>query len=160
MRTIRLLPVPVTAITGLVALAIVTGSASATAPAGTTTELVTRVTITDSYTAHVGDIKVKLNGPVDVAVVHVTFQPGGTLGWHSHTGATFVAVKSGTVTRVNADGCESGSFNAGQGFAEEPTLVHVAVNKSSEPAETYVTFIVPVGAPLRIDEPAPPNCTP
>jgi quercetin dioxygenase-like cupin family protein len=108
----------------------------------------------------VDGIKVKIKGPVDVAVVHVTFQPGGTLGWHSHPGATFVMVKSGTVTRVNADGCISESFSAGQGFFEEPNDVHVALNKSSEPAETYVTFVVPVGAPLRVDEPAPPNCTP
>jgi hypothetical protein len=69
-------------------------------------------------------------------------------------------VKSGTVTRVNADGCTSESFSAGQGFFEDPNAVHIALNTTSEPAETYVTFIVPVGAPLRIDEPAPPNCTP
>jgi quercetin dioxygenase-like cupin family protein len=157
---IRLLPVPVAAIAGLAALAVLSESASATTPAGTTTELVTRATITGGYTAQVEGIKIKFRGPVDVAVVHVTFQPGGTLGWHSHPGATLVAVKSGTVTRVNADGCNPENFSAGQGFAEDPTLVHVALNKSSEPAETYVTFIVPVGAPLRIDEPAPPDCTP
>jgi quercetin dioxygenase-like cupin family protein len=157
---IQLLPVPVAAIAGLATLAILSGSASATAPAGTTTELVTRATITGGYTAQVEGIKIKFKGPVDVAVVHVTFQPGGTLGWHSHLGATLVAVKSGTVTRVNAGGCDPQSFSAGQGFAEDPTLVHVALNKSSEPAETYVTFIVPVGAPLRIDEPAPPDCAP
>ena len=157
---IRLLPVPVAAIAGLATLAILSGSASATAPSGTTTELVARATITGGYTAQVGGIKIKLKGPVDVAVVHVTFQPGGTLGWHSHLGATLVAVKTGTVTRVNADSCNPESFSAGQGFAEDPTLVHVALNKGSEQAETYVTFIVPVGAPLRIDEPAPPDCTP
>jgi quercetin dioxygenase-like cupin family protein len=157
---IRLLRVPLAAIVTVVALAIITGSASATAPSGTTTELVTRATLTGGYRAHVDGIKVKIKGPVDVAVVHVTFQPGGTLGWHSHPGATFVMVKSGTVTRVNADGCISESFSAGQGFFEEPNDVHVALNKSSEPAETYVTFVVPVGAPLRVDEPAPPNCTP
>jgi quercetin dioxygenase-like cupin family protein len=38
--------------------------------------------ITGGYMAHVDGIKVKIKGPVDVAVVHVTFQPGGTLGWH------------------------------------------------------------------------------
>jgi|SRR5262245_43453173 len=156
----RSLSVPFAALASVATLAIVTGSASATSPSGTTTELVTRATITGPYTANVEGIKVKLKGPVDVAVVHVTFQPGGTLGWHSHAGATLVAVKSGTVTRVNADGCNPEDFSAGQGFAEDPTLVHVALNKTSEPAETYVTFVVPVGAPLRIDEPAPPNCTP
>ena len=157
---IRLLSVPLAAIAAVAALAIVSGSASATVPSGTTTELVARSTFTGGYQVNVDGIKVKIKGPVDVAVVHVTFQPGGTLGWHSHPGATFVIVKTGTVTRVNADGCTSGSLTAGQGFFEEPNAVHIALNKTSEPAETYVTFIVPVGAPLRIDEPAPPNCTP
>jgi quercetin dioxygenase-like cupin family protein len=157
---IRLLSVLLAAIATVAALGIVTGSASATAPSGTTTELLTRATLTGGYKVHVDGIKIKIKGPVDVAVIHVTFQPGGTLGWHSHPGATFVMVKSGTVTAVNAHGCTSKSFSAGQGFSEDPNVVHVALNKSSEPAETYVTFIVPVGAPLRIDQPAPPNCTP
>ena len=157
---IRLWSVPLAAITAVAALVVVTGSASATPPSGTTTELVARSTFTSGYAVNVDGIKVKIKGPVDVAVVHVTFQPGGTLGWHSHPGATFVMVKTGTVTRVNADGCTSENVSAGQGFFEDPNAVHVALNKTSEPAETYVTFIVPVGAPLRIDEPAPPDCTP
>jgi quercetin dioxygenase-like cupin family protein len=157
---IRLSSVPLAAVVTVAALALVAGSASATAPSGTTTELVARATLTGGYKAHVHGIKVKIKGPVDVAVVHVTFQPGGTLGWHSHPGATFVMVTSGTVTRVDARSCTSETFSAGQGFFEEPNDVHVALNKTSEPAETYVTFIVPVGAPLRVDEPAPPNCTP
>jgi quercetin dioxygenase-like cupin family protein len=157
---IRLLSVPLAAIATVAVLAIVSGSASATAPSGTTTEQVARSTFTDGYKVNVDGIKVNIKGPVDVAVVHVTLQPGGTLGWHSHLGATFVMVTSGTVTRVNADGCTSDSVSAGQGFFEQPNAVHVAENKTSAPAETYVTFIVPVGAPLRIDQPAPPNCTP
>jgi quercetin dioxygenase-like cupin family protein len=157
---IRLLSGLLAVIAAVASLAIVTGSARATAPSGTTTDLIARSTITGGYTVHVDGIKVKIKGPVDVAVVHVTFQPGGTLGWHSHPGATFVMVKSGTVTRVNADGCTHETFSAGQGFFEQPNAVHLAENKTSEPAETYVTFIVPVGAPLRVDEPAPSNCTP
>jgi hypothetical protein len=70
---IRLLRVPLAAIVTVVALAIITGSASATAPSGTTTELVARATLTGGYKAHVDGIKVKIKGPVDVAVVHVTF---------------------------------------------------------------------------------------
>jgi quercetin dioxygenase-like cupin family protein len=157
---IRRLSVPLATIATVAALAIITGSASATAPSGTTTEVVARATLTGGYKTHLHGIKVKIKGPVDVAVVHVTFQPGGTLGWHSHPGATFVMVTSGTVTRVNAKSCTSEGFSAGQGFFEDPNEVHVALNNGSEPAETYVTFVVPVGAPLRIDEPAPPNCTP
>lgn len=157
---IRRLSVSLGAITIVAVLSIITGSASATPPSGTTTELAARATLTGGYAVNVDGIKIRIKEPVDVAVIHVIFQPGGTLGWHSHPGATFVMVKSGTLTRVNADGCMSDSFGAGQGFFENPNVVHVAVNNSPEPVETYVTFVVPVGAPLRIDEPAPPNCTP
>jgi quercetin dioxygenase-like cupin family protein len=157
---IRLLSGLLVAVAAIASLAIVTGSARATAPSGTTTQLVARATFTGGYAVHVHGIKVKIKGPVDVAIVHVTFQPGGTLGWHSHPGATFVMVTSGTVTRVNAAGCTRETFGAGQGFFEQPNAVHLAENLSSAPAETYVTFIVPVGAPLRVDEPAPSNCTP
>jgi quercetin dioxygenase-like cupin family protein len=157
---IRLWSALLAAIAAVAALVIVSGSASATPPSGTTTQLVARATFTSGYKVNVDGIKVNIKGPVDVAVVHVTFQPGGTLGWHSHPGATFVMVTSGTVTRVNADGCTSENVSAGQGFFEDPNAVHVAENKTAEPAETYVTFIVPVGASLRIDEPAPPDCTP
>lgn len=156
---VRLLSVLTVAIATVAALTIVSGSANATAPSGATTQLISRATFADDYSTNVDGIKAKIKGPVDVAVIHVTIQPGGTLGWHSHPGATFVMVTSGTITRVNADGCGSEAVSAGHGFYEDPNSVHVAENRSSEPAETYVTFIVPVGSPLRIDEPAP-DCTP
>ena len=97
---------------------------------------------------------------VALAGLHAWTVDDITLGWHAHPGATLVMVTRGTVTRINAPGCTSDSFSAGQCFAEDPNVVHVAFNKGSEVAETYVAFIVPVGAPLRIDQPAPPNCTP
>jgi hypothetical protein len=49
-------------------------------------------------------------------------------------------VESGTVTRVNADGCTHETFSAGHGILEQPNAVHLAENMSSEPAETYVTL--------------------
>jgi len=66
---IRLSSVPLAAVVTVAALALVAGSASATAPSGTTTELVARATLTGGYKAHVHGIKVKIKGPVDVAVV-------------------------------------------------------------------------------------------
>ena len=69
-------------------------------------------------------------------------------------------VTRGTVTRINACGCISESFSAGQCFVEEPNVVHVAFNKGSETAKVYGTLILPVGAPTLIDEPAPANCHP
>src|SRR5215510_3237840 len=102
---VRMLSVLTVAIATVAALTIVSGSANATAPSGATTQLISRATFADDYSTNVDGIKAKIKGPVDVAVIHVTIQPGGTLGWHSHPGATFVMVTSGTITRVNADGC-------------------------------------------------------
>ena len=111
----------------------------------------------------VGEIYRVLEGevaPVDVAVVDLTFQPGATTGWHVHPGVTLVAVKRGTVTRTLAHGCKRERFQAGQAFVEEPNVVHMVRNKGTVPAETIVTFVVPVGAPPLTPEPAPAGCNP
>jgi quercetin dioxygenase-like cupin family protein len=152
--------VPFVAAAGLLSLTAVGGTAHATAPSGATTELLSRATITGTYEVHIDGIKLHLKGPVDIATVRVTLDPGGSLGWHSHPGATLVAVTSGTVTRVNAPGCTEETVSAGQGFAEEPNLVHNLLNKTTATAQTIATFIVPAGAPLRVDETAPPGCNP
>ena len=155
---------PFVAAAGLLALTVVGGTiggtAGATAPTGATTETLSRATITGTYKVHIDGINLHLKGPVDIATVRVTLAPGGSLGWHSHPGATLVAVTSGTVTRVNAPDCTEEAVSAGQGFTEEPNLVHNLLNKTTATAETIATFVVPVGAPLRVDEAAPPGCNP
>ena len=77
---------------------------------------------------------------------------------HSHPGATFVAVKSGTVTLSHGDATSrtSKSYSAGQGFLERPGDVQVNRNDGTSPVELYITFLaVPVGAGLRTDEKNP-----
>jgi quercetin dioxygenase-like cupin family protein len=146
---------------GLFAVAVLVSSAGGTPQTGVTTEVLSRGTIADSFRVRVGGIKIKVKGPVDVAVARLSFQPGGTSGWHSHPAATLAAVTKGTVTRLMAEGCTRESFSAGQGFAETgPNEVHMVRNEGSVPAETIVSFVVPVGAPLRIDQPAPADCNP
>jgi len=76
------------------------GPASATPPSASTTTLISRTMFTGGYDANLDGIKVKIEGPVDVATIQVNFQAGGTTGWHSHPGATFVQVQSGTVAPV------------------------------------------------------------
>ena len=46
-------------------------------------------------------------GPIDVATVHVTFQPGGSTGWHVHPGPALVTVKTGQLTLHRAKGCRT-----------------------------------------------------
>jgi quercetin dioxygenase-like cupin family protein len=56
--------------------------------------------------------------PIDVATVHVTFQPGGGTGWHVHPGPALVTVKTGQLTLHRAKGCTTRTFAAGQTFLE------------------------------------------
>jgi quercetin dioxygenase-like cupin family protein len=145
---------------GLLIAAALAGPARSTPPGTVTPELLARGTIADGFSIHIDGIKMKVTGPVDVAVARLTFQPGEATGWHSHPGVTLVAVKSGTVTRYLADGCRRESFQHGQGFVEQPNVVHMVRNNGKVPAETIVTFLVPVGAPPLTPEPAPAHCNP
>jgi quercetin dioxygenase-like cupin family protein len=49
------------------------------------------------------EAEIETKGLSDLHVVEVTIQPGGTLGWHSHLGPSFVIVKSGRANFYEAD---------------------------------------------------------
>jgi quercetin dioxygenase-like cupin family protein len=141
-------------------LSLTSGSANATLPSGATTELLARGTLPAGtlFNAHIHGVNLVIKGPMDLVTAHVTLAPGGSLGWHSHPGPTLVEVKTGTVARYEAQGCTRTEVSAGGAFVEEPGDVHVLRNETAQTAETIVTFIVPVGAATRIDEPQPANC--
>jgi quercetin dioxygenase-like cupin family protein len=104
--------------------------------------------------------KIKTRGVSDVHVVQVTIQPGGTLGWHSHPGLSFVIVKSGTATFYDGDdpGCSPHVFPAGATAFEPAGHVHIVRNEGSEPLVNVVVQIVPTGAPRLVSVPSPGNC--
>lgn len=138
----------------------ISGSARATPPSGSTTETLARGTLPAGtfYFAAVRGALVAIKGPMDLVTVHVTVTPGGSIGWHSHPGPTLVEVKTGTVTLYESHGCTRRQVNAGGAFTERPGDVHLLRNEGAVTAETIVTFIVPVGAAPRIDQPQPTNC--
>jgi quercetin dioxygenase-like cupin family protein len=105
--------------------------------------------------------KLDTKGPVDMATLRVTVDPGGTSGWHSHGGAVVVTVVSGTATLYEASrtGCEREVVPAGQAFWEAANLPsHVLVNEGTEPTVVYATFFLSDGAAPIIDAPRPPAC--
>lgn len=106
------------------------------------------------------EIDIKAKAPTDVAVQSITFQPGGHSGWHSHPGPVFIQVVSGTMTFYESDdpACAPVVRTAGQGYLDTGEHAHLARNETGSPAMNVVTYFVPVGAALRIDEPAPGNC--
>jgi quercetin dioxygenase-like cupin family protein len=133
--------------------------ATATPPSGVAAELLVRGTIVQAGHVRAAGIKLATRGPIDVATVHVTFQPGGSTGWHVHPGPALVTVKTGQLTLHRAKGCRTRSFSAGQTFLEfGPDDVNLTRNETGGVTETLVTFLLPVGAPITVDAPAPRHC--
>ena len=65
-------------------------------------------------------------------------------------------VKAGTLTLYYADNPDVGvDYSAGTGWVEEPGRVHIARNNGDTEVELDAFLLVPQGAPVRIDAPAP-----
>ena len=108
------------------------------------------------------DIQLTLDKATDLAVVHGTMVPGGTLGWHSQPDVVFVTITEGTMTLYDADDpkCTPYVVHAGQAFVEPIGHVHIARNESAtEPVSWYATHIgVPSGVSTTTDEADPGIC--
>jgi quercetin dioxygenase-like cupin family protein len=111
--------------------------------------------------ANVWRAKLKTHGTSDLYVIDNTFAAnGGTSGWHSHPGPSFVFVVSGTITNSMSDGdhCMQQDYSAGQGFVDEGgDHVHMIKNNGSVAARTIAVQFLPAGARRRIDADEP-NC--
>lgn len=101
-------------------------------------------------------LKVKTKGPVDVVVRTITIAPGGSTGWHHHTGQLIAVVQQGTLTRT-LQNCSIERTTAGQSFIEPSGAKHrhVGRNLGSTPVVLYVTYMLPAGSPLSVDSDAP-----
>jgi quercetin dioxygenase-like cupin family protein len=101
------------------------------------------------------EVELKTKGMWTARIVHFHFAPGGHTGWHSHPGPVFVMVTAGTLTLEHSDGSVA-VYPAGTGFVEDPHRVHIARNESAtEEMELDAFILIPLGAPVRVDEPAP-----
>ena len=133
--------------------------AKATPPSAIAAELLARGTIAHAGDVHVAGVELETRGPIDVATVHVTFQPGGSTGWHVHPGPALVTVKTGQLALHRAKGCRARTFHPGQTFIElGPKDLNLTRNETSGVTETVVTFLLPVGAPITVDPPASKHC--
>ena len=120
----------------------------------------TSVPLARATTAERVNIKTHPHDMTDIVVQEVTLQPGGYTGWHYHPGPILVAVKAGTITLYDADdpSCTPSRVNAGSAFMEEPGHVHFARNEGAVAEQHISTYILPFGAPTRVDAPHPRNC--
>jgi mannose-6-phosphate isomerase-like protein (cupin superfamily) len=108
-------------------------------------------------------IELEATRMIDVVTVAFFVEPGGHGGWHTHPGPAILTVSEGTLTMYDGDdpSCTPQDFPAGTGSieAEDDRHIHMLRNETEGVvAVTIVTFLVPVGAPLRIDLPDPGNC--
>ncbi len=141
----------------LALVAVFAGTALATGASGFSATPLARGTISGPVKFNVGEVKLQTKADVDVASATVTIVPGGSSGWHTHPGIVIVTVKlgGGSVTHYHGD-CSPTVHGPGSVFFETaedgPGLVR---NEGSTDAVLYVTYLVPAGAPLRIDQPDP-----
>jgi quercetin dioxygenase-like cupin family protein len=141
-------------------------AALATPGSGVVSNVVSRATAADAFRIKFknqdADFEASLQtkGPSDFITQTVAFAPGGTSGWHSHSGPAFVSVKSGTATFYEADdpSCSPVVVPAGTVFVEQGEDVHIARNEGTTDLVLNILYITPVGAPQRIDEPGAGNC--
>jgi quercetin dioxygenase-like cupin family protein len=138
----------------LIAAIAVTAALATPAVGSFVPTLLARGTFTTSVNATADGVTLRTHGSTDHAVQQVVLGSGASSGWHRHPGITLVTVKSGTLTRYNSD-CSRDTFTAGQSFAEAGPNALVVRNEAHDEVITYVTFIAPTGAALRIDMPNP-----
>jgi quercetin dioxygenase-like cupin family protein len=109
------------------------------------------------------DMAIDCTNGCDLAFQQATVPPGGSSGWHTHPGATFVGIGQGEITYYHGDSaaCHSEKVSAGSGFGQMPNEVHLGRNESSNPLVIYTMYVLPTGTPnsgIRIDQPQPAGC--
>jgi mannose-6-phosphate isomerase-like protein (cupin superfamily) len=107
------------------------------------------------------DLKLKIRDDIDVVTQTITITPGGHTGWHSHPGPVFVTITAGAMTFYDGDdpACSPVVFGPGDTFIDEGGgHVHIARNEGATDLVLYATYLLPVGAPLRTDQPDPGTC--
>jgi hypothetical protein len=95
-----------------------------------------------------------------ITTIKYTVQPGGYFGWHQHGGPVWAVIASGTLTLYDGDDptCTGQAYPAGSAFLDSGSHTHNARNETNQLVEVYATFMLPAGAPARIDMPNPGVC--
>jgi quercetin dioxygenase-like cupin family protein len=104
---------------------------------------------------------INTKGASHLYVLQNTVLPGGSFGWHSHTGPSLVIVMSGVATEYegNDPTCTPHLHQAGSTFVDSGEATgHLVRNDGSVNLVVTVIRLVPEGAPQRIDLLNPGYC--
>jgi predicted metal-dependent enzyme (double-stranded beta helix superfamily) len=152
-------------------LAAISGNVMATSATGFVGMTVAKATFGD-ISSHVHDKTpqfwnevIQTRGDSDLYIQSNTWQPGGSTGWHTHPGPSFVIVTQGSVTVYEgddpsctphvytADTPDNSFVDAGGGD------VHLIRNETGAVAKTMAVQFVPAGATRRQDADDPGHCS-
>ena len=107
-----------------------------------------------------GTLESTLDDASTVIVAEATWEPAGTVGWHTHPGTAIVSIVEGELDVTNERDCVTHTYTAGEAFVD-PGMgnVHIATNPSeTDRTVAYATFLgVPDGAPAT-ENVEPVNC--
>ena len=104
---------------------------------------------------------INTKGASHLYVLQNTVAPGGSFGWHSHTGPSLIIVMSGVATEYegNDPSCTPRVHPAGTTFVDSgETSGHLVRNDGTVNLVVTVVRLVPEGAVQRLDLPNPGYC--
>ena len=104
---------------------------------------------------------INTKGASHLYVLQNTVAPGGSFGWHSHTGPSLIIVMSGTATEYegNDPTCAPRVHPAGTTFVDAgESSGHLVRNDGSVPLVVIVVRLAPEGVVQRLDLPNPGYC--
>jgi len=104
---------------------------------------------------------INTKGASHLYVVQNTVAPGGSFGWHSHTGPSLIIVMSGVATEYegNDPTCTPRIHPAGSTFVDSGEATgHLVRNDGSVNLVVTVVRLVPEGAMQRVDLDNPGYC--
>jgi quercetin dioxygenase-like cupin family protein len=104
---------------------------------------------------------INTKGASHLYVLQNTVAPGGSFGWHSHTGPSLIIVMSGVATEYegNDPTCTPRVHPAGSTFVDAgETSGHLVRNDGTVNLVVTVVRLVPEGAIQRLDLPNPGFC--
>src|ERR1043166_1323458 len=83
----------------------------------------------------------------DAVLAVVDFQPGATVGRHTHPGEEIGYVLEGPLV-FDIEGKPAARLNAGQTFFIPAGTIHNATNRTSSPAKVLANYVVDPAKPL------------
>jgi quercetin dioxygenase-like cupin family protein len=120
-------------LTGFIAFS---GVVSAQAPPSNTTRHTTRADVAPQA------------APLEVVQLTIDFVPGAASSIHYHSGVSHNTVLAGELTIRYADG--ERRVGVGEGWTDEPGVVHQAFNLGDKPATVVASFVQTKGAMVTI----------